>query len=232
MFIDLLTTLHPIIITKAGKRNQETSATYGSLLKNPQIFIICLVVMVISQSIGFLDPTLEPFFRSMDLNVNYTSLAFFILSATIALLLPLISRLADCTENQYTLMFTGLIVNAVGLMFLGPSRFIPLGPSLGLSLISLEVIAIGYALAFIPTFENILDIAVDNGLQDNLATYGVVSGLWSTMYALGEVTGPSMGGTLLEFMDFSAASTLMGLFSIIMVGMITIFVLVNDTFSS
>lgn len=154
----------------------------------------------------------------MDLNVNYTSMAFFILSATIAILLPLISRLADCTENQYTLMFTGLIINAVGLMFLAPSSFIPLPPSLGLSLISLEVIAIGYALAFIPTFENILNIAVDGGLQDNLATYGVVSGLWSTMYALGEVTGPTIGGSLLEFMDFSAASSLMALFSIIMVG--------------
>ncbi|XP_074598642.1 MFS-type transporter SLC18B1-like isoform X2 [Brevipalpus obovatus] len=199
-----------------GNRSRETNATYFGLLRIPKVAIICMVVVVISQSIGFLDPTLEPFYRSLGLNVNSTALAFFVLSATIAILLPIFSRVADRTENEYTMMFTGLIICAVGLLFLGPSDFIPISPSLSLSLLSLVIIAVGYALAFIPTFESLLDSAIDHGMHDNIATYGVVSGLWSTCYAAGEVTGPSLGGALLEFMHFSAASSLMALFSILM----------------
>lgn len=47
----------------------------------------------------------------------------------------------------------------------------------------------------------------DNGFADNLGTHSLVAGLWSSIYSLGEVLGPTIGGTLVEYFDFPTAST-------------------------
>lgn len=47
----------------------------------------------------------------------------------------------------------------------------------------------------------------DNGFSDNLGTHSLVAGLWSSIYSLGEVLGPTLGGTLVEYFDFPTAST-------------------------
>ena len=160
--------------------------SYLQLLKIPKILLICLVVLVISQSLGYLDPTLEPFFRKNGWTTEQVAFAFFILSGTIAILLPLFSMMAQ-RVNQFFLMISGLVVIFLGILFIGPSHLFNLSPSIEVTLCALVVVSIGYALAFIPTFENILVIAMDNGFADDLSTYGTVSGLWATMFALGYV---------------------------------------------
>ena len=40
------------------------------------------------------------------------------------------------------------------------------------------------------------------GFPDNVPTYGIVSGLWSSAFALGLFIGPSVGGALLDIFDF------------------------------
>ena len=40
------------------------------------------------------------------------------------------------------------------------------------------------------------------GFPDNVQTYGIVSGLWSSTFALGLFIGPSVGGALLDLADF------------------------------
>lgn len=47
----------------------------------------------------------------------------------------------------------------------------------------------------------------DNGFADNLSTHSLVAGLWSSFYSLGEVLGPTIGGALVEYFGFPAAST-------------------------
>lgn len=49
----------------------------------------------------------------------------------------------------------------------------------------------------------------EGGCKESLATHGVVAGLWSASYSLGEVIGPSVGGLLLEHHGFPVASTVM-----------------------
>ncbi|CAG7827380.1 unnamed protein product, partial [Allacma fusca] len=49
----------------------------------------------------------------------------------------------------------------------------------------------------------------EGGYSDDLSTYGVIAGIWSSMYSLGEVIGPSLGGFLLENYGFPVCSTVM-----------------------
>lgn len=45
------------------------------------------------------------------------------------------------------------------------------------------------------------------GYSDNVVTHGILSGLWSGFYSLGEVIGPGLGGALLERYGFAVAAT-------------------------
>lgn len=48
-----------------------------------------------------------------------------------------------------------------------------------------------------------------NGCDNSLSTYSLVAGIWSCMYSLGEVTGPALGGLLLQHTGFPTASSTM-----------------------
>lgn len=47
------------------------------------------------------------------------------------------------------------------------------------------IIGIGFATAFIPTFEAILNQVTARGYADDVQTYSLVSGLWSSLFAMG-----------------------------------------------
>lgn len=49
----------------------------------------------------------------------------------------------------------------------------------------------------------------EGGCSDSLSTYSVVAGVWSCMYSLGEVLGPTLGGILQESYGFPVTSTIM-----------------------
>lgn len=68
-------------------------------------------------------------------------------------------------------------------------------------------------MTLLPTFEAILDLSLDAGYPDDTSTYGLIAGLWSSTYSLGEVLGPSLGGYLLETYDFPISSTVMAALS-------------------
>jgi hypothetical protein len=65
--------------------------------------------------------------------------------------------------------------------------------------VSLAILGVALALTLIPTYQAVLDAAVVGGCSDNLPTYSIVAGVWSGMYSLGEVIGPSVGGIVLEW---------------------------------
>lgn len=55
------------------------------------------------------------------------------------------------------------------------------------------------------------------GCEESLATQGVVAGLWSASYSLGEVIGPSVGGVLLQYHGFPIAATAMAVMNLVLV---------------
>ena len=198
-------------------RRNEPPKSYWALITIPQVAAISLVVVIVSQSQGFLDPTVEPHFRQYGLGTGFVGLVFLLMSLAYALLSPITGWIATKMENKYPLMFIGLMLSAFGLILLGPSWFIPLTPDVWISTISMVIMGFAYAVAFIPTFECILDLAIEKGFGDNVKTYSLVSGLWSSMYSLGEVTGPLFGGLFVDIFDFRHGVTIMAGFSFIAV---------------
>lgn len=59
------------------------------------------------------------------------------------------------------------------------------------------------------------------GCGDSLATCSVVAGVWSCMYSLGEVIGPSLGGFLLQYYGFPITATVMASMTLVLVSFIS-----------
>jgi MFS family permease len=84
------------------------------------------------------------------------------------------------------------------------------------------VIGLGFSLAFIPTFEGILDAVIEEGCPDDVITYSLVSGWWTSVENLGEVIGSSLGGVLIDYFDFDVGTNIIAawcLFSLLIVGL-------------
>lgn len=104
--------------------------SYAALLRMPQVLLICLVIIVISQSQGFLDPTVEPHLRRYGLKPHLVGLIFLLMSAAYAMTSPLIGWWSGRSQNKLAIMAVGCFITWIGLMLVGPSRFTHFEPSI------------------------------------------------------------------------------------------------------
>ncbi|GFT97923.1 MFS-type transporter SLC18B1 [Nephila pilipes] len=187
----------------------KPSVSYKKLLTMPHVIVVCLILAVASQAQGFIDPTLEPHMRQYDLDPSIIGLLFLLLSGAYGLSSPVVGWVSGKMENKYPIMIVGLSVITLSMLLMGPSDFLPFEGSVWLSIVALTLLGVSFATAYVPTFESLFIAALNGGLEDDINTYSVVSGLWNSVYSLGEVTGPSLGGILSDFFTFPEASSLM-----------------------
>ncbi|XP_065164358.1 MFS-type transporter SLC18B1-like isoform X2 [Atheta coriaria] len=181
-----------------------------TLLKLPTVIMTSAIVIVVSSTWSFLDPTLEPHLRQFDLSPEKVGLIFLLFSGLYGISSPGWGWLADKCHNHWALMISGMFSCTVGLLLLGPCPlFTFLSPSLWLNIIALSILGISVSLSLLPTFQSVLSSAIEGGCSDSLSTYSVVAGVWSCMYSLGEVLGPTLGGILQESYGFPVTSTIM-----------------------
>ncbi|CAL1297558.1 unnamed protein product [Larinioides sclopetarius] len=185
------------------------SVSYKKLLSMPHVIVVCFILIIASQAQGFIDPTLEPHMRQYNLGKGAIGFLFFLMSGVYAISSPLIGWISGKMKNKYPIMIFGLLLITLSMLLIGPSKFLPIQGSIWLSLVALAMFGFSFAAAYVPTFESMFIAALNGGLEDDLNTYCVVSGLWTSVYSLGEVTGPSLGGILSDFLSFPAASSFM-----------------------
>ncbi|CAL1297559.1 unnamed protein product [Larinioides sclopetarius] len=185
------------------------SVSYKKLLSMPHVIVVCFILAVASQAQGFIDPTLEPHMRQYNLDTGVVGLLFLLLSGVYAVSSPLVGWISGRMENKYPIMIFGLSLITLSMLLIGPAEFLPIEGSVWLSIVALAILGFSFAAAYVPTFESMFIAAMNGGLEDDINTYSVVSGLWNSIYSLGEVTGPSLGGILSDFFTFPEASSLM-----------------------
>lgn len=60
----------------------------------------------------------------------------------------------------------------------------------------------GIALLLVSTFSDALRTSILGGFSEGLETYGLVSGLWTSVFAFGAFVGPSVSGALYDAIGF------------------------------
>ncbi|KAL4218345.1 hypothetical protein ACF0H5_023082 [Mactra antiquata] len=200
----------PIVWFFIPKQDDSTQAdeeglSIRAVLLHPRSIVNSIVVVVAASVWAVLDPTLEPHLRVYGLEPEMVGLLFLIMAAFYSLTSPVWGHIADKLPDNRTLLIPGLVICAAGLLLAGPSPALGFKLSfneLWLTIISLIVLGIGSSMSVIPTYDIYIDVLGDLGYPEDTRTYGMVSGLWVSMYALGDFAGPSLGGFLFEEIGF------------------------------
>ncbi|XP_077519216.1 uncharacterized protein LOC144129148 [Amblyomma americanum] len=198
-----------IIMKDIQVQAKETrTESYFTLLRIPQVIIVSIILVIGSQSQGFVEPTLEPHMRQeFDVDTSIVGSFFLVMSAIFSICSPLVGLICMKTEQRIPIMISGLIIMAAAQLLMGPAPFLGIPSNLWATLATVAVLGASFAFAYVPTMESMIRAATSGGMKEDIGTYALVSGWWNAMYSLGEVIGPSAGGVLLDLIGFPWAST-------------------------
>uniref|UniRef100_U5EXX6 Putative mfs-type transporter n=1 Tax=Corethrella appendiculata TaxID=1370023 RepID=U5EXX6_9DIPT len=209
--------------------HKNTSMT--KVLKIPGVGVCSLAISATSASIGFLSATLEPHLRQFNLNAVLLGVVFVINGGVYAMTAPLWGMMVDKFLNPKIAAFTGCVFVAIGFCIVGPASFIPLDTTFTLVVSGLVLHGLGIAAILVSTFTDALNTAIKKGLSDNIETYGLISGLWTSTFAFGAFVGPSVSGFLYDMIGFRG-STIFIIALHLLVGLIIILFVCCDKSSS
>jgi len=78
-------------------------------------------------------------------------------------------------------------------------------------------------------FLKLFDFSAD-GLPDNMATYGLISGMWTSVLSIGMFVGPTLGGGLLfEYLGYAWATVVFFGLGVLLVRYPIFFIIFNNT---
>ncbi|CAL1534922.1 unnamed protein product [Lymnaea stagnalis] len=197
-----------LFLPQPQNRHEERKVSIFSLLKSPMIWFTGQAIVVASIGILFLDPTLSKHLQQFDLSTAVIGLIFVISPGLYGLTSPIWGYISDSKKLRGSLIFLGNLMCGIAFLFIGPSPYLPFLPDeLWVIIVGLVIVGIFISLAVVPTMNCLLIGATELGFEDNLDTYGVIAGLFNSIFCLGSFTGPMLGGILIEELGFRYGAT-------------------------
>lgn len=178
------------------------------LLKQPRILLAACTTAAGSISISFLQATLEPHIRPLNLSPLQIGLMFVLNGLSYAVSAPVWGRLCDKCLPERGATTIGSLIVVVAFVLVGPCPLLPLENSLSLCITALVIHGVGFGAQLVATFSGSHKDALAAGLPDDITTYGLVSGLWTSSFALGAFIGPSIAGVLFDSVGFGWGTSL------------------------
>merc|ERR1712088_923481 len=176
-------------------------------VSKPGILIALFKVGSAACSLGFLQTTLEPHLSTLKpaLTSFQVGALFMVVGGTYGLSLPLWGFLCDSKATKNSPKFVevvGAILIAIGFLILGPFKYLPFKKSLGSIIAGMTIHGFGLGASVVGGFSDAHKSAIRCGFPDTIDTYGLVSGLWTSVFAFGAFVGPTFGGILYDAVTF------------------------------
>ncbi|XGW34919.1 hypothetical protein V3C99_018738 [Haemonchus contortus] len=181
-----------------------------AMLRIPVIWIMVYAVVVCAISLSFLDPTLSAHLESFKLSPTMIGLMFLLCGGIYTISAPVWGLLIDRYQCTISVMVFGSAVTVLSMLLIGPSPLLPFSKDLIVIGISLAVLGVAAGALYIPTFQSCLDAVKEHGYDDSFRTYGCVSGVFQSAFALGGFMGPTVGGFAVEKIGFAWTTTIIG----------------------
>lgn len=214
----------PDISDKSNTGNKG-AGNIGQVLKIPAILIDSACIVGAASSSGFYNATLEPHIREFNLSPVCVGLIFIISGATYAIVAPIFGRIIDRYGKQSLMMAIGCLLNIISFTLVGPSPLLPMIPkSLFLTVIALIIHGFALAAINVSTFIDAIKSAILNGFPEGISTYGLLSGVWSSSFALGAFIGPSIAGYLFDNYGFQNATLFVVVVHTVLLVILVIFI--------
>ena len=105
----------------------------------------------------------------------------------------------DKLTDPSLLCLLGQLLLVVTFLVTGPAPYLPLSPSLPLTLAGLVTQGLGSAIVIVTTYTSCLKATLETpGYPETVATFSLVSGFHNAAYSLGNFIGPSIAGIMYQ----------------------------------
>lgn len=227
IFLLLATVLSYFLIEEIGDEPTEDAMDMLSMLKIPEIWMMVFAVIICAISLSFFDPTLSGHLASFNLSTTMVGLMFLLCGGFYCVTAPLWGFILDRWRCCNVLMLFGSSATILSMLLIGPSPLLNLEKNLVLIGVSLAVLGISAGALYIPTFQNCLDSVKENGYDDSFQTYGCVSGVFQSAFALGAFLGPTLGGFSVETVGFPYTTTFIAGINILFICVLVTFFIIK-----
>merc|ERR1719410_2538540 len=185
----------------------EVKPSMRNALSKPGILIALFKVGSAAASLGFLQTTLEPHLHDLKppLSSFQVGALFMVVGGTYGLSLPLWGYLCDSQITKNSPKFVevlGAVLITSGFLILGPFKYLPFKKTLGSIVVGMSIHGFGLGASVVGGFSDAHKSAIKAGFPDTIDTYGLVSGLWTSVFAFGAFVGPTFGGVLYDAVTF------------------------------
>ena len=182
----------------------EASQPVLNILSNPRVIIALLTATMGAYSIGTVESTLSPFLEHMGLDVKLIAIAFLVMSFCSVVATPFFGWMCDGKISPWLVSCCGCVFMFICFAFLGPVPYLAFfNPTLLTVCGSLVAQGFGCAAVLVASFGSAQLAAVAAGLPDSLEVQSVVSGLFTSSFALGNFCGPTVSGILYDAVGFN-----------------------------
>ncbi|XP_028406119.1 MFS-type transporter SLC18B1-like isoform X2 [Dendronephthya gigantea] len=193
----------------AGESEEgSTDATLWKFLKIPAFDIIVMTIVTGGMAIGIIEPTLAPHLKD-EFNITSSTkigLLFFLFCGCYALFAPLFGWIADKTSPRWV-MLLGSLVCACSFFLLGPVPFSFMPKKLWLVGLSLGLMGLSIGPMMVPGISELENIVKARGFSIDLATHGIVSGVFGSAFNVGAFFGPTLSGVFTHYLHFNWTCT-------------------------
>ncbi|CAB3221001.1 unnamed protein product [Arctia plantaginis] len=186
---------------------KPSGPTLLSLMKVPGVVLSAISIMSTSASIGFLQATLEPHLRQFEFSPIILGMMFVINGAVYALSAPCWGFICDhhYMKPKYVIALGCAFVSA-GFLLIGPAPFFDMHTIPWVTVVGLVLHGLGMGSQLVASFTDALSTAIASGLPNSIETYGLVSGMWTSTFALGAFIGPTVSGLLFDSVGFRSST--------------------------
>merc|ERR1712018_174035 len=198
-----------VVLPRARDSQQENEEkpSMVSALKVPSIIMSCYSVACAAASLGFLQATLEPHLREYHMNAVQIGAMFVVNGGVYGVAAPVFGMVCD-RYSPKSIAFLGAVLMIISFGLIGPLPFLPIGKSKGLIIFTLVLQGIGLGAQVVSGFADAHRQAILNGFPDTIDAYGLISGLWTSVFALGAFIGPTLAGIMFDAVGFPWAAML------------------------
>ncbi|KAI4485992.1 hypothetical protein M0804_006481 [Polistes exclamans] len=223
LFLSAVTTAFILPVHNNREQDEHNTGGVSRVLRIPGVLVATSSIIATSMSIGFLQATLEPHLRQFKLSHVVLGLMFVINGGTYALTAPVWGWFCDKYSHPKIATVVGCILVCIAFSLIGPAPFIPYPTMIWLTICGLVIHGLGMSAQLVASFTDALRTSIAYGFPNNLETYGLISGLWTSTFALGAFIGPSVAGILLDNIGFRNASMFIVILHLIIAGFAAVF---------
>jgi len=173
------------------------------ILSSPRVLVALFTCTIGAYSVGTIESTLSPFLELLDLNVKQIAVAFLVMSLCSVLATPIFGWLCDAAFSPWIISGSGCVLMFICFCFIGPVPYLHFfDASFATVCGSLVAQGFGCAAVLVASFGSAQIAAVAAGFSESMEIQAVVSGLFTSAFALGNFFGPTVSGILFDNIGF------------------------------